>query len=102
MIIKLIGVATVVGMVVRWKRMRLPLLLLLLLLLLQRIACSREASIERGMFGSMPAGDIEHAIPLNTEFGESPDAGPLDPINPGCPDPTTCGDPLLVDGGPRS
>ena len=96
LIVKFIGVAMLVGLGVRWKRMRLPLLGVMVLLLLARIFCQLASVAPGSGLASASAGNLERAL-----FGESPDAGPLDPIAPGCPDPKTCGDPLLVpDGGP--
>lgn len=105
LIIKLIGVAMVVGLAVRWKRMRLPLLLLLLLLLLlglllQRMSCSHEASIKSDSPGcSDPATCIEPGAPLGDGPGESHDGTLHKPYL--CPAGEDCGpkSPASADAG---
>lgn len=87
LIIKLLGVAVVVGLVVRWKRMRLPLLVLLVLLLglLLRSSCSHDASIQpHDTLGPKPAGLL---APVDGG-ADDPDGGPIDNECPGVP---TCG-----------
>ncbi|HEX7839800.1 MAG TPA: hypothetical protein VF469_20130 [Kofleriaceae bacterium] len=53
LIIKLIGVAMIVGLAVKWKRIRLPLLLLLLVMLLYRALCGSDAPVKLQDHGPM-------------------------------------------------
>lgn len=96
LVIKLIGVAVFVALVVRWKRLRLPLLLVVLVAVLYYMLCNSSAPVKpHNTMRPEPAVDIEQGTGLDGGAHDN------EPIYPGCTDPKTCGDPTFLDGGPK-
>jgi hypothetical protein len=90
LVIKLIGVAVFVALVVRWKRLRLPLLLVVLVAVLYYMLCNSSAPVKPPQLLAPPA--------VNSPQNNAP----IRPYETVCPHPeTSCNEPGVIrDGGP--